>query len=125
MREINKDTSLSEAGLSARTRNLLYLNAREFGIESRLGEMDWDFPLGAFEGYPLSKLRELGGFGEATLQEIRKMLQRAGVHLDMENFKEEPVRRSIIYFDRFTKEGRVLYELAMLLQKQDSKIVIQ
>lgn len=125
MREINKDTSLSDAGLSVRTRNLLYQNASEFGIEIKFGEIDWNFPLGALEGYPLSKLRGLRGFGEATLQETRKMLQRAGVQLDMENFKEAPVQRNIIYFNRFTKEGRVLYELAMLLQKQDSKIVIQ
>ena len=125
MREINKDTSLSDAGLSVRTRNLLYQNASEFGIEIRFGEIDWDFTLGALEGYPLSKLKGLRGFGVATLQETRKMLQRAGVELNMENFKEEPVQRNIIYFNRFTKEGRVLFELARLLQKQDSKIVIQ
>lgn len=125
MREINKDTLVRDAGLSVRTCNLLYQNAGEFGIETRFGEITRDFAIGALEGYSLNKLRGLRGFGVATLQETRKMLQRAGVEMNMENFKEEPLQRNIIYFNKFTKEGRVLFELAKLLQKQDPKIVIQ
>jgi len=125
MVKINKDTSLRDAGLSVRTRNLLYQNAGEFGVETRFGEKGWDIPIGALEGYPLSKLRKLKGFGIATLHETRKTLESAGVQLDLENIEEDPEPRNIICFNRFTKEGRVLYELANLLKKQDLEIVIK
>ncbi len=125
MRVITKDTSVRDAGLSLRTHNLLCRNAVEFGIKVRFGEYCNDFPIGVMEGYDLSELGKIKGFGVATMQEIRKMLQRAGIQSDVENIKEDREEKNFIYFNRYTKEGKILYELASLLKNQDSEIVIK
>lgn len=110
MKVINKDTSIKDCGLSTRTINLLYQNAKEFGVETRFGENVRDITVGDLEGFSATKLRGFKRFGGSTLRELKYVLDTAGVNLDMENLSIKPYKGSTISFIRFTKEGKVLYD---------------
>lgn len=122
---MDRETLLINAGLSARTTNLLLSHSAEFGLTQSFNKSNrLEFALKHLEGFDVRKMRGFRGIGKKTIKEVISLCDYAGIKIIGWENQEKDSNYKIISINKQTKSGKALYDLAQLLQKQDEDIFI-
>lgn len=88
--KIDRDSFIRDCHLSVRTQNVLYNNAKAFGVERTLFINDSDLKV---SDIGKRSLRDIGGFrncGKKTLSEIKALCTKAGVEFKQKKSSPPP-----------------------------------